>query len=184
MSVEKVTIYPCGGIGLHVSCVTRLSAYLVKEGLMPDYTEFLDMHRLITGAKDEVRLVEEYPTIILDGCTHQCGLNFLRLLGINPAARVYTPEMTKLTGLTAGRHRKVLEPSGQQLSRKISGVVENLVRGMIGISDYKYSKQRVRAREIDICDYSVDVEEAMNMIKVADAIYRPEDMPPLPNLEK
>ena len=37
MSVEKVTIYPCGGIGLQVACVTRLSAYLVKEELLPEY---------------------------------------------------------------------------------------------------------------------------------------------------
>lgn len=184
MRVEKVTIYPCGGIGLHVSCVARLSGYLVQEELLPEYTEILDMHRLIAGASDEVRLVEEYPTILLDGCAHQCGLNFLRLLGIKPAAGVYTPGMIKLTGLTAGRHRKVLEESGQQLSRRISELVAKLARDMVETADYSYVKQRIRARGLNICDYSLDMVEAMNMIRVADAIYRSEDMPPLPNFEK
>lgn len=171
MSVEKVTIYPCGGIGLHVSSVTRLSAYLLTEELLPECTEILDMQRLIAGASDEIRLVEEYPTIILEGCAHQCGLNFLRLLGIKPAARVYTPEMMKLTGLTAGRHRKVLEESGQQLARKMAEMVEKLVRGMVGISDYTYSRQRVQARDIDICNYSVEVEEAIGEAEWSQAGY-------------
>jgi hypothetical protein len=142
------------------------------------------MHCLIAGASDEVRLVEEYPTIVLDGCGHQCGLNFLRLLGIKPAARVYIPGMIKLTGLTPGRHRKVLEESGQQLSRRTSELVARLARVMVETADYSYVKQRIRARDINICDYSIDVQEAMNMIRVADAIYRPENMPRLPNFEK
>jgi glycine cleavage system H lipoate-binding protein len=37
---------------------------------------------------------------------------------------------------------------------------------------------------IEIEETFLDVEKYINMIKVDDAVYRPEDMPPLPNLEK
>ena len=36
MAVEKVTIFPCGGIGDPVSSVTRLAGFILAEDLWPE----------------------------------------------------------------------------------------------------------------------------------------------------
>ncbi len=184
MSVEKVVIYPCGGIGLHVSCVTRLAGYLLEEEILRREVEILDMHRLIRGMTDEVELVETYPTIILDGCAHQCGSYLFRLLRIKPAARIYIPDIIAETGLYPGRARKVLEDSGQQLTREVANRAARIVRGMRESSEYRYHPQKVIATGLTLCDYEVDVEEALGYVKIASGVYRPKDMSPLPGFEE
>jgi hypothetical protein len=184
MSVEKVAVYPCGGIGLHVSCVTRLAGYVLEEELLKSDVEILDMHRLIRGMTDEVELVETYPTIILDGCAHQCGSYLFRLLKIKPAARIYIPDIIAETGLYPGRARKVLEDSGQQLATEVAQRAARIVRGMKETRDYHYQSQKVDAQGLTLCDYEVDVEEALKYIKIAPGVYRPKDVNPLPGFEE
>jgi uncharacterized metal-binding protein len=184
MSVEKVAIYPCGGIGLHVSCVTRLAGYLLEEELLKSDVEILDMHRLIRGMTDEVELIETSPTIILDGCAHQCGSYLFLLLKIKPAARIYIPDIIAETGLYPGRARKVLEDSGQRLAREVAQRAARIVTGMKETPDYHYQPQKVGAQGLTLCDYEVDVEEALKYIKIAPGVYRPKDMNPLPGFEE
>jgi hypothetical protein len=184
MGVEKVAICPCGGIGLHVSCVTRQAGYLLEEELLTQDVEILDMHRLIRGMLDEIGLVETYPTLILDGCAHQCGSNLFRLLKIKPAARIYIPDIIAETNLFPGRARKVLEESGQRLAREVALRTGRIVKGMRESQGYYYHPQKVQALGLTLCDYEVDVEEALGYIEVARGIYRPKDMPPLPGFEE
>ncbi len=184
MSVDKVIIYPCGGIGLHVSCVTRLAGYLLEEELSKLGAEVLDMHRLIRGMPDEIELVERYPTIILDGCAHQCGSNLFWLLRIKPAARIYVPDIIAETNLFPGRARKVLEDSGQQLAREVAQRAARIAKGMRENPDYHYTFQKINAIGLTLCDYEVDVEEALGYIKIAPGVYRPKEMNPLPGFEQ
>ena len=184
MSVDKGIIYPCGGIGLHVSCVTRQAGYLLEEELFKLEVLILDMHRLIRGMTDEIELVETYPTIILDGCAHQCGSNLFRLLKIKAAARIYIPDIIAETGLYPGRARKVLEDSGQRLAREVALRAARIVKWMKEDPDYHYHPQKVDARGLTLCDYEVDVEEALGYVKVASGVYWPKDMSPLPGFEE
>ncbi len=184
MGVEKVAIYPCGGIGLHVSCVTRQAGYLLEEELFKLDVEILDMHRLIRGMPDEVELVETCPTIILDGCAHQCGSSLFWLLKIKPAARIYIPDIIAETGLYPGRARKVLEESGQRLARESALKTARIVRGMRESPDYHYYPQKVQTLGLTLCEYGVDVEEALGYIKIAPGVYRPKEMNPLPGFEQ
>jgi uncharacterized metal-binding protein len=184
MSVDKVIIYPCGGIGLHVSCVTRQAGYLLEEEILRSDVEILDMHRLIRGMPDEIELVETYPTIILDGCAHQCGSNLFQLLKIKPAARIYIPDIIAETNLFPGRTRKVLEDSGQWLAREVAQRAARIVKGMRESPEYSYHSQKVHAIGLTLCNYEVDVEEALGYIKIALGIYRPKDMNPLPGFEE
>lgn len=184
MSVDKVIIYPCGGIGLHVSCVTRLAGYLLEEELSKLDAEVLDMHRLIRGMPDEIELVEMYPTIILDGCAHQCGSNLFWLLRIKPAARIYVPDIIAETNLFPGRARKVLVDSGQRLAREVAQRAARIAKGMRKNPDYHYTLQKINAVGLTLCDYEVDVEEALGYIKIAPGVYRPKDMNSLPGLEE
>lgn len=86
--MKKVAIYPCGGVGLPLSSIARYAAYLVTEDMLPEQTEIVDAVRLICGFPEEVALVEDNPSIIIDGCAHQCGSNLFRLFGLKPAARI------------------------------------------------------------------------------------------------
>ncbi len=184
MSVHKVAIYPCGGIWLHTSCVVRLAGYLLPEENGKLAVEILDMHRLVCGLPDERELVEACPTIILDGCAHQCGSGLFVLLKIKPAARLYLPEVISQTGLFPGRARKVLEESGQRLAREVAQRTARLAQGMLDSAAYQYRPQRVQAGGLTLCDYEIDVEEALGYIEIAPAIYRPADMDALPGLEE
>jgi hypothetical protein len=184
MSVHKVAIYPCGGIGLHTSCVVRLAGYLLPVEYCQPSVEILDMHRLICGLPDERELVEECPTIILDGCAHQCGSGLFSLLNIKPAARVYLPEVISQTGLFPGRDRKVLEESGQRLAREVAQRTARLAQAMLDSAAYQYRPQQIQADGLTLCDYEIDVEEALGYLEIAPAIYRPADMAPLPGVEE
>lgn len=75
--MKKVLLYPCGGVGLVVSTVTRLASLKATEELLPGRLELLDMHRCQRGATDEIALLEKYPVVVLDGCRQQCGSYFL-----------------------------------------------------------------------------------------------------------
>jgi len=184
MSVEKVAIYACGGIGLHVSCVTRLAGYLLEEELSKSDVEILDMHRLIRGMPDEIEIVERCPTIILDGCAHQCGSNLFWLLKVKPACRIYLPEIIAETGLFPGRERKVLEESGQRLAKEVAQRAEMIIKGMRESSGYHFHPQKIQTRDLALCDYEVDVEEVLGYLKVASGVYRPKDVDLLPGLEE
>lgn len=184
MSVDKVAIYPCGGIGLHVSCVTRLAGYLLEEEPLKSDVEILDMHRLIRGMSDEIALVEAYPTLILEGCAHQCGSNLFCLLKVKPACRIYIPEIIAETGLYPGRERRVLEESGQLLAKEVAQRAAMIIKGMRGSPDYHFPPQKIQTRNLTLCDYEVDVEEALGYLKVASGVYRPKDVNLLPGIEE
>ena len=94
--VKKVAIYPCGGVGFPLSSVARYATFIVTEDLLPGETEIVDAVRLISGFPDDVELVENNPTIIIDGCAYQCGSNLFRLLGLKPAARILATVISKL----------------------------------------------------------------------------------------
>ncbi len=94
--VEKVAVYPCGGVGFPLSSVARYATFIVTEDMLPGETEIVDAVRLISGLQDEVDLVEDNPTIVIDGCAYQCGSNLFRLLGLKPAVRILATVISKL----------------------------------------------------------------------------------------
>lgn len=182
MGVEKVCIYPCGGIGLIVSCVARLAAYISEEELIHPSGKIaiLSPSSLLRGLEEDRRMVEECPTVVIDGCAHQCGSNFLLLLGIKPIARIYTPEIMLETHLEPGRTRKELEESGKLLAREVARQATTIARGLLETPDYPYLRQTIRPNPDPLFDYSVDVEKELGYVSVAPGIYRPAMMPPFP----
>lgn len=105
MAVDKVVIFPCGGIGDPVSSVTRLAGYLLADDLLPGRVELVSIPPVITGVPEELGLVQSCPVIVLDGCTHRCGSNALNLVGIRPAARLFTPRVRSESKHAIGKRR-------------------------------------------------------------------------------
>jgi uncharacterized metal-binding protein len=193
---KKVAIYPCGGVGFVLSSVARYAAYLVTEDLLPDKTEIVDAQRLINGLPDEVELVEENPTIIIDGCGYQCGSNLFRLLGLKPAARLLIPPIAKLPAtflcdcaglkkqvrLAPGTQRRVPSESGMNLATEVAVRVRNMAVGMLS-PDYSYESQRIWQGEVDICVYVNNIPEEVGYVMISEGVDRPDSMPRLDWLE-
>ena len=116
--MKKVLLYPCGGVGLVVSTVTRQASLKATEEMLPGRLELLDMHRCQRGAPDEIALLEKYPVIVMDGCRQQCGSYFLNMLGIKPAARLYTPGLYRQDQAEAGKEPG---PVGKRRSAIVGG---------------------------------------------------------------
>jgi uncharacterized metal-binding protein len=180
--MKKVLLYPCGGVGLVVSTVTRLASLKATEELLPGQLELLDMHRCQRGAPDEIALLEECPVIVMDGCKQQCGSYFLNMLSIKPAARLYTPAYIAKTKLKPGKCRAELEKEGQRLAETMAEEAVAVARGILA-GNYKFKKRKVKRKNLLCCDYSSDIEELLAYDEVKPGIHRPESMPSLPELE-
>src|SRR5450759_1674959 len=109
MAVARVTIFPCGGIGDPVSSVTRLAGYILAEDLLAGRVELVSIPPVITGVPEELEAVQAYPVIVLDGCGHRCGSNALNLVGIRPAARLFTPRVRAESAHAIGKRRSFHE---------------------------------------------------------------------------
>ncbi|HMK66561.1 MAG TPA: putative zinc-binding protein [Thermodesulfobacteriota bacterium] len=181
--MKKVLLYPCGGVGLVVSTVTRLASLKAMEELLPEQMELLDMHRCQRGAPDEIALLEKYPVIVMDGCQQQCGSYFLNMLGIKPAARLYTPGYIAKTKLKPGKCRAQLEKEGQQLADTMAAEAVAVAKGILK-GPYQFKKQKVKRKNLVCCDYSQDIEEALAYDEVNPRVHRPKSMPALPGLEE
>jgi uncharacterized metal-binding protein len=180
--MKKVLLYPCGGVGLVVSTVTRLASLKATEERLPGQLELLDMHRCQRGAPDEIALLEKYPVIVMDGCRQQCGSYFLNMLGIKPAARLYTPAYIAKTQLKPGKCRTQLEKEGQQLSEAMAEEAVEVAKDILQ-GPYRFKKQKVKRKNLPCCDYALDIEEALAYDEINPRVHRPESMPPLPGVE-
>ena len=180
MKPERVTFYPCGGVGLVASSVCRLCALHLSEDLLPGRVDLLDMHQLLVGKEEEKRLVTRQPVIVMDGCAEQCGSNFLWLLGIKPALRFYLPGFAGVYRLKLGGRRAVLVETGQQLARLIAGNAARMARIILG-GEYDFTPQTLKTEPVQVADYSVRVPDALEYLEVIEpCIHRPETMPALP----
>lgn len=180
MQAKRVTFYPCGGVGLVASSVTRLTALKLGEELLPGRVDILDMHQLVLGVEREKELATRQPVMVMDGCNHQCGSNFLWLLGIRPALRFFLPGFAGRYRLKLGGQRAVVVESARRLAELIARNGAALARRLLE-DDYPFRPQALRRGPVKVCDFSVNVEQELAYIDAVEpCIHRPEDMPPVP----
>lgn len=166
MAVDKVVIFPCGGIGDPVSSVTRLAGYLLADDLLPGRVELVSIPPVITGVPEELGLVQSCPVIVLDGCTHRCGSNALNLVGIRPAARLFTPRVRSESKHAIGKRRPFPEVSGQKLAKALAEKAAAIARNMLDDPAYVFAPQQVVANPEGLHDESLDIEDALGYEEV------------------
>jgi uncharacterized metal-binding protein len=166
MAVAKVTIFPCGGIGDPVSSVTRLAGYVVAEDLLAGRVELVSIPPIITGVPEELEAVQAYPVIVLDGCGHRCGSNALNLVGIKPAARLFTPRVRSATQHAVGKRRPFPEVSGQKLAKDLAERAAAIAIHMLDDPAYVFERQTVRPNPEGLHDESLDIEAALGYEEV------------------
>lgn len=113
--MPKTVIAPCMGVGKIVASVTRRAAYQV-QGQCPEDVEILSLPALLAGDEHERRLIQENPSIIIDGCALRCAAHIYKLFGVEPAAKVEVSQIMKENKIGPGKTRKELEETGKRLS--------------------------------------------------------------------
>lgn len=193
-AVTKVAVYPCGGVGFVLSSVARYAAYLVTEDLLPGLTEIVDAQRLISGMPDEVALVENHPTILIDGCGYQCGSNLFRMLELKPALRLLIPPIAKMpptyvcdckkqqTKISPGTQRRVPSESGKNLASEIAARTASAAQAMLR-GNYCYDKQKIRSSETLICRFLENIPREVNYVQLSEGVDRPASMPKINGFE-
>ena len=172
--VERVTIAPCMGIGKTVAGVTRLAALIVEEDLLPGKINILCIPALSAMVEEDIRFVEDYPTLVIDGCRERCASHLSLLYDIKPAAIIYALDVVKETGLKPGKSRKILEESGKLLAQKIAEKVAKIAKAILNDPNYEYKKQKIKNHGFE---HENDIGTVMKYRKVADSFYVPEGMP-------
>ncbi|MFH0802431.1 MAG: putative zinc-binding protein [bacterium] len=81
MSVRKVVVLPCSGIGKPLGTVSRLAAYRVVEELRPEKTAITCLAQLVAEEAEALALVRENPCIALDGCPKECARRNIEIAG-------------------------------------------------------------------------------------------------------
>ena len=179
MAVKRICIFPCGGIKKVEATVARIASYIVNEDLLPGKTMLMCVPAFLRGVEEDILMVENNPTVVIDCHAESCGSNLMALVGISPAARIYIPDVISQTGLIPGRNRQVLDPVGNQLAQEVARRVAKATQWMLEDADYNFEKRKVKVRKQRLCDLSDEVINSLGYIQVEPAIYRPKSMPPL-----
>jgi len=112
---KKTVLAPCMGVGKIVANVTRRAAYQIKDQC-PDDVELLSIPALLAGDPHERALIQDNPTIIIDGCALRCAAHIFRHLGVEAVAKIEVNQVMKEEKIGPGKTRKELEATGKRLS--------------------------------------------------------------------
>lgn len=173
--VERVCIFPCGGIKKTESTVARIAAYIVNEDLLPVKTVILCVPAFLRGVEEDLVMVEDYPTIIIDCHEESCGSNLFYLAGLVPAARIFIPDIAQQTGLPYGKARRELEPEANRLAAAVAGEAAKVASLMLSNPDYTFPRQKIR-NNTNLAKGNTP-PDPFDYQRVESGIYRPAVMP-------
>ena len=92
---SKVAVLPCTGIGQVVGTIARQAAYRVCEDLKPQETLLVCLPALVKGVQEDIDMIENFPTVVIEGCKERCATYALKRQGGKPAAEVFIPDVLK-----------------------------------------------------------------------------------------
>ena len=111
----KTVLAPCMGVGKIVANVTRRAAYAI-HAQCPEDVELLSIPALMAGDPHERDLIQNNPTIIIDGCALRCTAHIFRQFGVDAAAKIEVNQVMREKKIGPGKTRKELEETGKRLS--------------------------------------------------------------------
>lgn len=179
MAVKRICIFPCGGMKKVEATVARIASYIVNEDLLPGKTMLMCVPAFLRGVEEDILMVENNPSVVIDCHSESCGSSLMALIGIPPASRIYIPDVISQTGLIPGRNRQVLDPVGNQLAQEVARRVAKAAQWMLEETNYNFEKKKAKVIDQTLCKFSEEVVDTLDYIEVEPAIYRPKSMPPL-----
>ena len=159
--------------------VARIASYIVNEDLLPGKTMLMCVPAFLRGVEEDILMVENNPSIVIDCHEESCGSGLMALIGIPPAARIYIPDIISQTGLIPGRTRQVLDPVGNQLAQEVARRVAKAAEWMLEDKNYNFETRRAQVLNQRLCEFSNEAVDSLSYVQVEPAIYRPKSMPPL-----
>lgn len=179
MAAKRICIFPCGGMKKVEATIARIASYIVNEDLLPGKTMLMCVPAFLRGVEEDVSMVENNPTVVVDCHPESCGSALMGLIRIPPAARIYIPDVVSQTGLISGKNRQVLDPVGNQLAQEVARRVAKAAKWMLEEASYNFEKRKAKIIDQKLCKFSEKVVDSLNYVEVEPAIYRPKSMPPL-----
>ena len=179
MAVKRVCLFPCGGMKKVEATVARIASYILNEDLLPGKTMLLCVPAFLRGVEEDVLMVENNPTVVIDCHAENCGSSLMALIGIPPAARIYLPDIISQTGLTPGRNRLVLDPVGAKLAQEVAQRVAKVAQWLLSDANYTFERRKAQVLNQRLCQFSEEVVASLDYIQIEPGIYRPRFMPPL-----
>lgn len=88
---RKVAINPCAGVGKLMGGICRHAAYKVVDELRPGVTELVCMPALAAGVQEDIDFINDYPVLVINGCSLKCGTKVVLDRGGAVAKEVYAP---------------------------------------------------------------------------------------------
>jgi hypothetical protein len=159
--------------------VARIASYIVNEDLLPGKTMLMCVPAFLRGVEEDILMVQNNPTVVIDCHAESCGSNLMALIGIPPAARIYIPDIVSQTGLVPGRSRQVLDPVGEKLAQEVARQVARAAQWMLEDVNYNFEKRKAQVLNQRLCKFSDESINSLSYIQIEAAIYRPKSMPPL-----
>lgn len=159
--------------------VARIASYIVNEDLLPGKTMLMCVPAFLRGVEEDVLMVENNPTVVIDCHEESCASALMDLIEIPPAARIFIPDVISQTGLIPGRNRQILDPVGEKLAQEVACRVAKTAQWMLDDPNYIFEKRKAKVIGQTLCTFSDEGVESLNYIQVEPAIYRPKSMPPL-----
>jgi hypothetical protein len=159
--------------------VARIASYIVNEDLLPGKTMLMCVPAFLRGVEEDISMVENNPTVVIDCHEESCGSALMALIGIPPAVRIFIPDVVSQTGLIPGKNRQVLDPVGNQLAWEVARRIAKAAEWMLGDPKYDFERRKVKALNQRLCEFSDETIDSLGYIKIEPAIYRPRSMPPL-----
>jgi len=83
-----VTLLPCQGIRRSGGRVTQRAAYILDEERFPGKTALLCIPALAATVQEDVDMLEQFPTVAINGCGAQCATKIAGKYGVKPAVSV------------------------------------------------------------------------------------------------
>jgi hypothetical protein len=179
--VGRVVLFPCGGIKKLEATVVRWAAYRVNEELLPKKTLLLCVPAYYRGVPEDLVMVEKNPTLVVDCHGESCGSFLLTQMGLLPAARILLPELMEHWGLQPGEDRQALDVPGQELVQRLSQEMAEVAGELLQDPDYFHRPQQVKVPFGGrIGDWREDPARKLGYVRIRPGLYRPKDMPALP----
>jgi uncharacterized metal-binding protein len=104
LTLNKMWIIPCSGIGKTYGSIARESAFVVTEDLCPEKTRIMALSRLVPEDSDVRAEIHRAGSITIDGCKLSCAAKVVAAIG----GRV----VHELQVLDAYRAHPDLKPAG------------------------------------------------------------------------
>ncbi|HEY3322647.1 MAG TPA: putative zinc-binding protein [Planctomycetota bacterium] len=85
---KYVTIFPCQGIRRTGGRVTQRAAYMLVEDKFPGKTLLLCVPALTAAVQEDVDMLEQFPTVAINGCDMRCATMVAARHGVPPEISV------------------------------------------------------------------------------------------------